>query len=96
MDKIDAFQGTLIRNYVLNIKWPKIATNEQVYTRTKMKKWSDETGKKRLNGFRKVIRMNENTPAKLALRYALEKYKRPKGKPPTTWISTIKKDRNKS
>ena len=57
-----------------------------------MKKWSDETRKKRLNWFGKVMRMNENTPAKLALRYALEKYKRPKGKPPTTWIYTIKKD----
>ena len=36
--------------------------------------------------------MDEKIPAKIALRYAMKPFKRPPGKPPSTWIATIKKD----
>ena len=40
----------------------------------------------------KVITSKDDTPVSMALKYALENYQRPRGKPPTTWISTVKKD----
>ena len=48
--------------------------------------------KMRLKWIRKVILAKEDTPMAKALRYSLEDYKRPPGKPPMTWISTVKKD----
>ena len=36
--------------------------------------------------------MPEDIPAKIAMKYALEEYKRPRGRPNLTWISLIKKD----
>ena len=36
--------------------------------------------------------MHEQTPAKKAFTYALEPYARPRGKPPTTWLSVIRND----
>ena len=43
----------------------------------------------------KVILAKEDTPLVKVLGYALEGYKRPLGKPPTTWVSTVKRDLEK-
>ena len=92
-EKIDAFHRKLLRIYVLNVRWPNIETNDHVYERTKTKyRWSQDIKKRRLKWFGKVIRMDETIPAKKALRYATQPFKRPPGKPPSTWINTIKKD----
>ena len=37
---IDSFHRRLLRTYVLNVKWPEIATNEKVYSITNKKAWS--------------------------------------------------------
>ena len=39
--------------------------------------------------FRHVMRLSENTPVRKSLKYAREKYSRPKGRPITTWISMM-------
>ena len=38
-----------------------------------------------------VMRLLEQTPARKAIQYANEKYVRPRGRPPTTWLSMMKK-----
>ena len=61
-DSIDSFQRRLIRTFILNVKWPKIATNKEVYERTKIKKWSEVIKKKRLKWMSKMILAKEDTP----------------------------------
>ena len=36
--------------------------------------------------------MNENTPIRHALKYALSPYNKPKGRPKLTWISMMKEE----
>ena len=94
-EKIDQFHRKLIRNFVLNVKWPQIISNESLYEKTKVIKWSELCRKRRLKFFGKVNRMDKNIPVRKAMNYALEKYKRKKGRPTTTWLSTIKDDLRK-
>ena len=61
---IDSFQRRIICTYVLNIKWPKIVTNEQVYEQTNITPWSTAIDKCRLRWFGHVARMRSDTPAK--------------------------------
>ena len=44
-------------------------------------------GKKRLKWFDKVARID---PSRSALHYALEEFRRPRGRPPKTWLSIMK------
>ena len=80
-NSIDAFHRRLIRTNVLNVKWPTIVTNEQVYTRTNIQPWSVIIEKRRLRWFGHVTRMSPLTPAKQALEYAHQKYKKHAGRP---------------
>ena len=41
-----------------------------------------------------MARAPEEIPAKVALRYGLSNYARPRGKPKTTWISKVKENLN--
>ena len=88
-NSIDAFHRRLIRTNVLNVKWPKIVTNEQVYTRTNIQPWSIIIEKRRLRWFGHVTRMSPLTPAKQALEYAHQKYKKHVGRPKQSWIKTM-------
>ena len=38
--QIDSFQRRLLRKNILNIKWPTVMSNEDVYNQTKANKWS--------------------------------------------------------
>ena len=79
-----------MRKYILKIKWPKTITNEKVYEKTEIEKWSQIARKRRLKFFGNVIRMDEDIPVKKALKYATEPFKKPIGKLKATWLSTIK------
>ena len=105
---INSFQRRLLRMYILNVKWPKTITNENVYEQTKTKQWKHTIKTRRLRWFGHVIRFPNETlfcistlkknihtyiPAKIALSYATQKYQRPQGRPKTTWIEITTKQR---
>ena len=87
--KIDSLHRRLLRKYVLNIKYPKIIKNEEVYRRTKAIPWSVVIGQRRLTWLGHVIRLNEQTPARQALEYAMQSYKKKKGRPKMTWLKLV-------
>ena len=61
---INSFQRRLLRMYILNVKWPKTITNENVYEQTETKQWKHTIKTRRLRWFGHVIRF---PPAKIAL-----------------------------
>ena len=91
-ESVDAFQRTMIRRYVLNLKWPKTISNIRLYEKVTVTKWSVKVRSRRLKWFSKVANLPDEVPARRALEYALQNFKRPRGKPRTTWVSQIKKD----
>ena len=74
---------------MLNAKYPKVIRNEQVYDITKALPWSIQIGKRRITWFGHVNRLHEDTPARRALRYALQDYKRKRGRPKLTWLKLV-------
>ena len=88
--KVDFFQRRIIRAFVLNVRWPTIVKNEEIFTKTKLEPWSIITGKRRLKWFGKIAQMNPSTSARSALHYALEEFRRPRGRSPKTWLSIMK------
>ena len=88
--QIDSFQRKLIRINVLNIKWPKIIKNEEVYRKTKIRPWSQRIRKQKMTWLGHVLRMSPDIPARKALEYAQKPYKIPRGRPKLTWIKSIK------
>ena len=88
---IDAFQGRKIRQ-AIGIKWPHTISNEALYNRTKIEKWSKKIQKRRLNLFGHIMRLPSETPIRQSIKEALTKNQRPQGRPPTTWIEIIRKD----
>ena len=91
-ESVDAFQRTMIRRYVLNVKWPKTISNIRLYEKVTVTKWSLKVRSRRLKWFSKVANLPDEVPARRALEYALQNFKQPRGKPRTTWVSQIKKD----
>ena len=67
-------------------------SNEKLYKITKATKWSQKIKKRRLNLLGHILRLDDTTPVKTALRESAKEAKRPIGHPPTTWIRTIMKD----
>ena len=89
---INSFQRRLLRSFVLNVRWPEVATNAEVYHRTEAKRWSETIRLRRLRWLGKALRDDNDTPMKKALQYANGQYQRPRGKPATTWLSVVKND----
>ena len=90
-NQIDSFHRRILRSHILNIRWPKIVKNEDVYEKTKIEPWSKTIEKKRIKWFGHLMRLDENTPAQKALRVALMQSKRPRGRPKLTWIEMMRK-----
>ena len=89
--QIDVFQRQILRR-ILNLKysedrerWP---SNEKLYQLANQTVWSE---KPRLSFFGHICRLPEDTPTKIALNEALKLVKRPRGKPKTTYLSTLEK-----
>ena len=90
-ESINSFHRRLLRTYVLNVTWPKVIKNENIYEKTKTKSWTSIISNRRMRWFAHVMRLPEDTPVHQALVYALQDYKRPTGRPALTWISMMKK-----
>ena len=88
---IDAFHRRMLRR-AIDIKWPKKISNEELYRRTKAEPWSKTIKRRRLNWLGHLMRLDDSTEARKALREALRPEKRKVGKTPTTWLKTIEKD----
>ena len=89
--KIDSFQRRLLRN-ILRIKWTNNnwISNEELYRQTNQATWSSTVAHRRLRFFGHVSRLHEDAPAKLALKEALRYTKKPRGRPVTTLLGTLK------
>ena len=61
----------------------------------KLEPWSIIIGKRRLKWFGKITRMDPSTPAHSDLHYALEEFRRPRGRPPKAWLHIMKQQLNK-
>ena len=88
--KVDSFQRRIIATLVLNVQWPTNVKNIEIFTKTKLEPWSIIIGKRRLKWFGKEARVDPSTSARSALHYALEEFRRPRGRPPKTWLSIMK------
>ena len=90
-DRIDSFHRRLLR-YTLNMKWPKQVSNDRIYELTKCEKWSKTIKRRRLNFLGHVMRLNENTPVRIALREALNPAGKKRERAKFTWLKTIFED----
>ena len=66
-------------------------SNENIYKLSKIKTWTSKVKKQRLNWFGRLVRLDENVPAKKALKYAMAKYRSKKGRPKEKWLNMMEK-----
>ena len=90
-DKIDSFQRRLLLK-VIRVHWPRTISNESLYDRTHMKRWSNLVMKRRLSWFGHLRRLPPDTPVRQSLHNFMEPVKRPIGRPKTTWLMTVVND----
>ena len=89
---VDVIQRNLLRR-TLQIFWPKKISNAELYRITNQQPWSTTIQKRRLSWLGHLMRLNEQTPARRALEeYSNPEIKRPRGKPPITWMAMIRDD----
>ena len=91
---IDSFHRRLLRK-VIHVTWPRVITNEELYKRTKVTRWSLIMCKRRLLWFGHLLRLPSETPAKRSLRAFVKTWKRSAGQRKTTWLSIILSDISK-
>ena len=90
-DSLNSFHRRLLR-IALNIKYPKVISNEKLYKITNEIPISRKIKKRRLALFGHILRLHPNTPAQKALQYYVTPHNRPVGRPPLTWLALITKD----
>ena len=92
---VDTFQRNLLRK-IMNIKWPRIITNDKLMSKTKQTNWSDSIKMKRLSWYGHVSRLDEETPAQTALKHIRtnSNMKKLRGGQKSTWIKNLEKDLN--
>ena len=88
---LDGFHRKLLR-IALNYIYPKVISNEKLYTLTREIPLSEKIKRRRLHLLGHILRLHPETPAQRALQYYLTPHRRPVGRPPLTWISLITKD----
>ena len=91
INKIDAFHRRMLRTLVLNIRYPKIVKNTEVYEKTKQVPWSVKIKIRRMRWMGHASRLNNNTPTGKSLRYVTNKFIRNRGRPKETWLNIISK-----
>ena len=89
-NKIDCIQRRFLRK-ILGIHWPKTINNEKLYDKTKQKPWSDTVRRRAFSWLGHLLRLNHQTPARIALNEFIKNCLRPVGRPKETWMSMIKK-----
>ena len=87
MRKIDAFHRQLLRQ-LLNIHYPNIITNTDIYAMTRQHLWTDRINQNKLRFTGHILGLPEGTPARQALQIALKPVTRPRGRQKTTWIQS--------
>ena len=85
--KIDAFHRQLLRQ-LLNIHYPNIIANNNIYTMTRQHSWTDKINQDKLRFTRHILRLTEGSPARQALQIALKPATRPRGRQRITWIQS--------
>ena len=86
---IDSFHRRLLRK-ALGIRWPRCVSNEKLYKISKAEKWSITIQRRRFTFLGHILRLHTDVPVKQALREYFKAKKNKRGRPPTTWIGTIK------
>ena len=89
--KIDSFHRRMLRQ-AIHVRWPKKISNVNLYRKTKVEPWSKTIKRRRLNWLGHFMRMQTDTPARIALKEALQPTTKKRGKAQTTWLKTTKKD----
>ena len=74
---------------------PKKITNEELYRKTKCENWNKTIKRRRLNFLGHVMRLDDHTPVRIALKEALTPTETKRGRPKMTWIKTIADDLNR-
>ena len=77
---------------ILNKIYPDIITNVDLYKQTETKEWTKTIRKRRLTWFGHVLRMDKDTPARLALEEFTKPRKKRVGRPHNTWLTNVLKD----
>ena len=90
-NSLNSFHRRLLR-IALNIKYPKVISNEKLYSITKETPITERIKRRRLALLGHILRLDPETPAQKALQYYLTPHKRPVGRPPVTWIQLITQD----
>ena len=90
-NNIDAFHRKLLRR-VIDIRWPRIISNVDLYAKVNTEKWSKTIQRRRLNWLGHMMRLDEQTPVRLSLTEALSDVHRKVGRPTLTWLKLIQKD----
>ena len=90
---IDSFHRRQLRR-VLGVKYPTTMSNKAVYRLSKARPLSVEITKSRWKMFGHVLRMNENSPARLAMKFYFKETddKKFRGRKRTTIVTTINRD----
>ena len=89
--EINIFQRGVIKK-IFNIHWQDKITNVKLYRRYKLRPWSEVINEHRMKWYDHLVRLNEKNSARLALKEAERKVKKPKGGQKLTWIKSIGKD----
>ncbi len=92
-NNIDAFHRKLLRR-VIDIRWPRIISNVDLYAKVNTEKWSKTIQRRRLNWLGHMMRLDEQTPVRLSLTEALSNVHRKVGRPTLIWLKHIQKDLN--
>ena len=79
---------------VLDVRWQARMTNEQVRSRSHQPPLQRVLAQRRLRWFGHVLRMPEEHPTHVALRFApgLDGWRRPRGRPRTRWRDVVDDD----
>ena len=72
--------------------WPKLISNEKLYEKTVITKWSTIIRQRRLYWLGHLMRFDKQTPVRKALNESLLPVQRKRGRQRLTCIKTIEKD----
>ena len=94
LSKLDVCHRTHLRK-ICNIRWPGVISNEELYRRCEAIPITERVRKARWTLLGHILRMDDNCPAVLSLRYAIasaDLYKGRLGRPRINLFNTIQND----
>ena len=91
-NRLDAFDQWCLRR-LSNVRWTDHETNVKIRRRTSQGPLSSAVTRRRLCLFGRVARLDRLRDTSRVLRAKIPRdWKRPKGRPRSTWVSTVEKD----